>query len=48
MKKRIHINQHKIRGNKKHNTNEPVITVKTYKSNDYGHKVEIRGEQEFG
>ena len=43
MKKRIHINQHKIRGNKKHNTNEPVITVKTYKSNDYGHEVHIHG-----
>ena len=44
MKKRIHINQHKIRANKKHNTNEPVITVKTYKSNDYAHEIEIRGD----
>jgi hypothetical protein len=44
MKKRIHINQHKIRANKKHGTNEPVITVKTYKSNDYGHEVLIHGE----
>ena len=44
MKKRIHINQHKIRANKKHGTNEPVITVKTYKSNDYGHEVHIYGE----
>ncbi len=44
MKKRIHINQHKIRSNKKHNTNEPVITVKTYKSNEYGHDVQILGE----
>ena len=44
MIKRIHINQHKIRSNKKHNTNEPVITVKTYKSNDYGHEVCIKGE----
>ena len=35
MLKRIHINQHKIRSNKKNNTNEPVITVKTSKSNDY-------------
>ena len=24
----IHVNQHKIRANKKHGTNEPVITVK--------------------
>ncbi len=43
MKKRIHINQHKIRSNKKNNTNEPVITVKTSKSNDYAHEVEIQG-----
>ena len=44
MKKRIHINQHRIRANKKHNTNEPVITVKTYKSNEYGHDVQILGK----
>jgi hypothetical protein len=43
MKKRIHINQHKIRSNKKNNTNEPVITVKTSKSNDYAHEVKIEG-----
>ena len=43
MKKKIHINMHKIRANKKNGTNEPVITVKTYKSNTYGHEVEILG-----
>ena len=43
MRTRIHVNQHKIRSNKKHNLNEPVITVKTSKSNDYGHEVEILG-----
>ena len=43
MKKRIHVNQHKIRSNKKHNLNEPVITVKTSKSNDYAHEVELNG-----
>ena len=43
MKKRIHVNQHKIRSNKKNNLNEPVITVKTSKSNNYGHEVEILG-----
>ena len=42
MKKFIHINQLKIRSNKKHNTNEPVITCKTYKSNDYAHNLEIK------
>ena len=26
-KKYIHVNQHKIRANKKHGTNEPVITI---------------------
>ena len=43
MIKRTHINQHKIRSNKKHNLDEPVITVKTSKSNDYAHSVEIKG-----
>ena len=43
MKTKIHVNQHKIRSNKKHNLNEHVITVKTSKSNDYGHEVEILG-----
>ena len=43
MKKRIHVNQHKIRSNKKYNLNEPVITVKTSKSNTYGHLVKILG-----
>ena len=44
MIKRIHINQHNIRHNKKTGGNKPVITVKTYKSNDYGHSVDIKGE----
>ena len=43
MKKKIHINQHNIRANAKNGTNKPVITVKTYKSNDYGHEVVIDG-----
>lgn len=41
MKTRIHVNQHKIRSNTKNDTNEPVLTCKTYKSNDYGHEVII-------
>ena len=32
MKKRIHINQHVIRANKKNGTNDPAITVKTYRN----------------
>jgi len=43
MKKYIHVNQHKIRANKKHGTNEPVITIKEGKSNTYCHEVEIHG-----
>ena len=35
---------HKIRVNKKHGTKEPVITVKTSKTNTYSHEVEILGE----
>ena len=33
MKKRIHVNQFKIKSNAKHNKNEPVLTIKTYKDN---------------
>ena len=44
MKKYIHINQHVIKSNHKNNKREPVITVKTYKSNTYGHQVHILGE----
>ena len=43
MKKRIHINQHVIRANKKNGTNDPVITVKTSQRNVYADRVEIRG-----
>ena len=44
MKSVIHINQHKIKRNRKLGTTEPVITVKDYKSNRYGSKVKIKGE----
>jgi len=43
MIKRIHVNQHKIRSNAKTDEREPVITVKTYKSNDYCNEVIING-----
>jgi hypothetical protein len=43
MKKYIHINQHIIKRNGKTGERNPVITVKTYKSNDYGHEVEVLG-----
>ena len=40
----IHVNQHKIRSNKKHGTNEPVITIKRGSRNDYCHTVKILGD----
>ena len=43
MKKIIHVNQHKIRSNRRTGKLEPVLTVKTYKSNDYAHEVTIDG-----
>jgi hypothetical protein len=54
MKKRIHVNQHAIKRNQRRATDpqyadsfgkhkEPVLTVKTYKSNHYGHRVKIDG-----
>lgn len=41
--KRIHVNQHRIKANKKNSTDLPVITTKTYKENAYGHEVIIDG-----
>jgi hypothetical protein len=43
MKTVIHVNQHKIRKNIKAKKPEPVLTIKTYKSNDYGFEAEITG-----
>ena len=42
MKTIIHVNQHIIKKNTKHGTDDPCLTVKTYKSNDYGNEVVIR------
>jgi hypothetical protein len=43
MKTIIHVNQHVIKDNRKNKTNNPVLTVKTYKENRYAHEVEIDG-----
>lgn len=43
MKTIVHVNQHNIKHNAKNGDDKPVLTVKTYKSNDYGHEVEIKG-----
>ena len=45
-KKFIHVNQHRIRSNLKHETNDPVITVKEGRKNTYGHSVKINGPSE--
>ena len=41
--KYIHVNQHKIRSNKKNGTNEAVITIKEGSKNTYCHEVEVLG-----
>jgi hypothetical protein len=43
MKKYIHVNQHKIRANKKNNSLDPVITIKEGRNNIYCSEVEILG-----
>ena len=43
MKKVIHINQHVIKRNSKTGEREPVITVKTYKDNNYASEVKVDG-----
>ena len=43
MKTIIHVNQHVIKSNRKNGMNDPVLTVKTYKENNYAHEIEIEG-----
>ena len=38
---KIHVNQHRIKSNRKHGKTEPVLTVKTYKDNRYGNPAVI-------
>jgi hypothetical protein len=47
MKTIIHVNQHKIRDNIGKKEKEPVLTVKTYKSNTYAHEVLIKGDSKI-
>lgn len=42
MKKIIHVNQHRIKANRKDGGDRPVLTCKTYKSNMYGYEAVIR------
>ena len=43
MKQIVHINQHNIKHNRKVNVSErkPVITCKTYKTNEYHHSIDL-------
>jgi hypothetical protein len=43
MKTIVHVNQHVIKKNAKEGTQDPVLTVKTYKSNTYASSVTIHG-----
>ena len=43
MKTIIHVNQHVVRANTKNGTNDPVLTIKNYKSNNYANAVDIKG-----
>jgi hypothetical protein len=43
MKTIVHVNQHVIKSNLKSGEVDPVLTVKTYKTNTYAHEVEITG-----
>jgi hypothetical protein len=39
----VHVNMHVVRSNQKTGAREPVLTVKTHKSNTYAHEVSIDG-----
>lgn len=41
MKTIIHVNQHKIKANRKDGGQRPVLTCKTYKDNRYAHEAII-------
>jgi len=47
MKTIIHVNQHVIKSNAKTGSKDPVLTVKTYKTNTYAHEVEIKGDSKI-
>lgn len=41
MKTRIHVNQHRIKANRKSAKRDPVLTIKDYKQNRYGYTASI-------
>ena len=44
MKTIVHVNQHVIKKNQKTGERNPVLTVKTYKTNVYAHEVVLKGD----
>jgi|TARA_R100001530_G_scaffold42958_1_gene32684 hypothetical protein len=44
MKTIVHVNQHIIKQNQKTGERNPVLTVKTYKTNVYAHEVVLKGD----
>lgn len=42
MKQIVHVNQHKIRHNRKHGTTDPPIAVRTYKEVKYGNRIKLK------
>lgn len=44
MRHYIHVNQHIIKANHKSGDRQPVISVKSYRDNQYAHEVLIKGE----
>jgi hypothetical protein len=44
IKKQIHVNQHIIKKNRKTGERNPVLTIKTYKSNVYASEIEGDGK----
>jgi len=47
MKTIIHVNQHIIKSNHKNKERKPVLTVKTYRDNNYVSEVEIKGNSKI-
>ena len=46
MKYIIHVNQHVIKANKRKDAFDPILTCKTYKTNEYAHEVIIMKDGE--
>lgn len=44
---RIIVNRHKVAQNKKHGTDEPCISVRTYNTTEYAKRVRLSGDWEL-